>query len=101
MSSRVLVRIVSVLVLGCGKDDGLGQRYKVQGRVTYKSEAVEHGQITFTPVDTTSPARDATGTIQDGNYTLSTIGGNDGAFPGSYRVAIVAKSSETSKVQPI
>src|SRR5262249_14886621 len=46
-------------------------------------------------------ARDATGTIRDGYYSLSTIGDDDGAFPGSHRVVIVAKSAEPSTVQPI
>src|SRR5262249_31594119 len=61
---------------------------------------VKLGQITFHPIDTTGPARDATGTIQDGDYSLSTIGDDDGAFPGRYRVTIVARSAESSKVQP-
>ena len=93
--------IALVFVLGCGDDDGLGRRYPVHGRVTYRSQPLEIGRITFHPIDTAGPARDATGTIQDGYYTLSTIGGDDGAFPGSYRVAIVAKSAEPSKVRPI
>jgi hypothetical protein len=40
------------------------------------------------------------GTIQDGYDTLSTIG-DDGAFPGTYRVAIVARSAESSPIRPI
>jgi hypothetical protein len=79
----------------------LGRRYAVHGRVTYRSQPLKIGRITFHPIDTTGPARDATGTIQDGNYSLSTIGGDDGALPGGYRVTIVAKSAERPKVQPI
>ena len=90
-----------VFVLGCGDDQGLGRRYPVHGRVTYRSQPLKIGRITFHPIDTTGPARDATGTIQDGSYSLSTIGGDDGAFPGSYRVTIVSKSAEPSKVEPI
>ena len=67
----------------------------------YRSQPLKIGRITFHPIDTTGLARDATGTIQDGSYSLSTIGGGDGAFPGRYRVTIVAKSAEPSKVQPI
>ena len=88
-------------VPGCGEDEGLGQRYPVHGRVMYRSQPLEIGRIAFHPIDTAGPARDATGTIQNGYYTLSTIGGDDGALPGSYRVAIVAKSAESSKLQPI
>src|SRR5262249_35805267 len=90
-----------VFVLGCGDHDGLGRRYPVRGRVMYRSQPLETGRITFYPIDTAGTARAATGIIQDGYYTLSTIGGDDGALPGRYRVAIVAKSSEPSKLQSI
>jgi hypothetical protein len=93
--------IALVFVLGCRDDGGLGRRYPVHGRVTYRSQPLRTGQVTFRPIDTTGPARDATGTIQDGSYTLSTLGGDDGAFPGRYRVAISAKSAEPSKIQPV
>jgi hypothetical protein len=93
--------IALVFILGCGDNQGLGRRYTVRGRVFYRSQPLETGSITFYPIDTAGTARDATGTIRDGYYTLSTIGGDDGAFPGSYRVAIVAKSAEPSKLQPI
>ena len=88
-------------VLGSGDADGLGRRYRVHGRVLYHSQPLEIGRITFHPIDTAGPARDATGTIQNGYYTLSTIGGDDGALPGSYRVAIVAKSAAPSPLQTI
>lgn len=88
------------LARGCGADDGLGLRYPVRGRVMYRSQPLEVGRITFHPIDTTGPARDATGTIQGGYYSLSTIGNTDGAFPGRYRVTIVARLAESSKVQP-
>jgi hypothetical protein len=88
-------------VPGCGEDEGLDRRYPVHGRVMYRSQPLEIGRITFHPIDTAGPARDATGTIQNGYYTLSTIGGDDGALPGRYRVAIVAKSAEPSRLQPI
>jgi hypothetical protein len=90
-----------VFVLGGRDDEELGRRYPIHGRVTYRSQPLKIGRITFHPIDTGGPARAATGTIQNGSYTLSTIGGDDGALPGSYRVAIVAKSAESSKLQPI
>jgi hypothetical protein len=92
--------IALVFALGCGNDDGLGRRYQVHGRVMYRSQPLEIGRITFHPIDT-GTARDATGTIQNGYYTLSTLGGDDGALPGSYRVAMVAYSAVPSKPQPI
>ena len=81
-----------VLVLGCGDDGGLGRRYTVHGRVMYRSEPLKTGRITFHPIDSAGDARDATGTIQYGDYSLSTLGGNDGAFPGNYRVLIESRS---------
>jgi hypothetical protein len=93
--------IALVFVPGCGDDEGLGRRYPVHGRVMYRSQPLKIGRITFHPIDTAGPARVATGTIQDGSYTLSTIGGEDGALPGRYRVVIVAKSAEPSRLQPI
>jgi hypothetical protein len=93
--------ITLVFVLGCGDDQGLGRRYTVHGRVFYRSVPLQVGRITFHPIDTAGTARAATGTIQNGYYTLSTIGGDDGALPGRYRVAIVARSAEPSQFQPI
>jgi hypothetical protein len=93
--------IALVFILGCGNDDGLGRRYPVRGRVMYRSQPLKTGRITFHPIDTVGTARAATGTIQDGYYTLSTLGGDDDARPGSYRVAIVAKSADRSKIRPI
>ena len=34
--------IALVFVLGCGDDGGLGRRYPVHGRVTYRSQPLEH-----------------------------------------------------------
>jgi hypothetical protein len=82
----------TVIVLGCGGDDsGLGRRYKVTGKVTYKGESVAHGTVNFLPVKPPPPeGRAATGEIKDGYYSLGTTGNNDGALPGDYMVAIVA-----------
>ena len=81
-----------VVVVGCGDDgSGLGRRYKVTGKVTYKGAPVPHGTVNFIPTKPPPPeGRAATGEIKDGNYSLSTTGNNDGALPGDYNVAIVA-----------
>jgi major membrane immunogen (membrane-anchored lipoprotein) len=82
----------AVAVLGCSDDEsGLGRRYTVSGKVTYKGAPVPHGTVNFLPSKPPPPAgRAATGEIKDGNYSLSTAGNNDGALPGDYNVAIVA-----------
>jgi major membrane immunogen (membrane-anchored lipoprotein) len=80
-----------VVVVGCGDDSGLGRRYKVTGKVTYKGAPVPHGTVTFVPTKPPPPeGRAATGQITDGSFSLSTTGNDDGALPGEYNVAIVA-----------
>ena len=47
--STFVAAAVTVAVVGCG-DDGLGKRYPVKGKVTYKGELVKDGSISFRPV---------------------------------------------------
>jgi len=79
---------VRLLALGCG-DDGLGRRYPVRGRVTYRDLPVPAGTISFRPTD--PGGRVAAGTIVDGSYSLTTLSPGDGAFPGEYRVTVLSK----------
>ena len=81
-----------LVVLGCADDEsGLGRRYPVKGKVTYKGAPVPHGTVTFVPTKPPTPqGRAATGQIKDGYYSMSTTGNEDGALPGDYNVAIVA-----------
>lgn len=84
---------------GCGDDSGLPQRYAVRGKVTYKGEPVPSGTVIFEPADAQA-GRVAQGPIQDGSYSLSTAGeGGDGALPGDYKVAIISKTVDMSKVE--
>jgi hypothetical protein len=97
--ARVLTILISatgtVLFFGCG-DDGLGQRYKVYGTVTYKGTPLEVGTVTFYATGKDAETRGASGSIVNGAYTLSTIGGDDGAFAGDYVVAISARAPDMS-----
>jgi hypothetical protein len=88
-----------VCVVGCaGDESGLGTRYKVSGKVTYKGEPVSQGTVNFIPTKPAPPiGRGAQGVIKDGYYALSTTGGEDGALPGDYNVAIVAIDVDMSK----
>jgi hypothetical protein len=81
-----------LVVAGCGGDEsGLGRRYKVTGKVTYKGELVPKGTVNFIPTKPAPPVgRAATGEIKDGYYSLMTSGDNDGALPGEYNVAIIS-----------
>jgi len=89
----------TVVVLGCGSDEsGLGRRYKVTGKITYKGAPVPHGTVSFLPTKPPPPeGRAAQGEITDGYYTLSTSGNNDGALPGDYNVAVIAVDLDLSK----
>jgi hypothetical protein len=87
------------LVAGCS-DDGFGrQRYSVQGTVTYKGEKLAKGQISFIPVPEAHGGHAASGQIENGYYSLSTLTPGDGALPGKYKVTVVAKDSDREKVR--
>ena len=76
-----------LVILGCGSD-GLGKRYAVSGRVTYKGAPVPSGTITFLPED--SKAKPAVGTITAGAYSLTTLTpGRQRALQGSIGVTKV------------
>jgi hypothetical protein len=107
ISRRLLIQSAGVLasalamvvVTGCG-DDALGTRYKVSGTVSYKGTPLEVGSITFFATGgKDAENRGASGSITNGSYTLSTIGGDDGAFPGDYVVAISARKPDMSLAQ--
>jgi hypothetical protein len=84
-----------LLATGCG-DDGLGARYPVVGKVSYKNAPLAKGRINFLPEN---PAgRAASGDIVDGAYQLTTQSLNDGAFPGKYKISVTALAVDDSKV---
>lgn len=88
-SLAVLPAAAVLMIAGCSPDDGLGSRYSVSGRVTYKGAAVPKGTIGF--VSENPAVRGATGQIEDGSYTLTTQTPGDGALPGKYTVTISSK----------
>jgi hypothetical protein len=90
----------TVVALGCsGDESGLGRRYKVTGKVTYKGAPLAHGTVNFLPTKPPAPeGRAATGEIKDGAYSLTTAGNSDGALPGDYSVAIIAVDVDISPV---
>jgi hypothetical protein len=90
----VLTGLGLVVVLGCSGDD-LGRRYPVSGTVSYKGQPLARGLISFRP--TGSEGRAASGEIKGGTYSLATAGTDDGAFPGSYRVSIIAREEDAAK----
>jgi len=95
-----LVGLGLLAVAGCGGDDsGIARRYSVSGKVIYKGAPVEKGTIVFEPTDFTK-SKVASGTIENGYYTLSTTGeSKDGALPGDYKVCIISKVVDMSGVE--
>ena len=71
--------------------------YSVRGTVTYKGEKLAKGQISFLPEAQGGQA--ASGQIENGYYSLSTLTPGDGALPGKYKVIVVAKDFDVEKVQ--
>jgi hypothetical protein len=87
---------VVLVIFGCGDSSDLPPRYPVSGTVTYNGKPLVNGTINFAP---TGPnGRGAGGMIADGRYSLTTHDQNDGAIPGEYKVSVLAKEADPSKV---
>lgn len=99
--SRValLAALVTVTAFGCGDDTGLTKRYPVYGKVTYKGQPVEKGRISFIPSG--AEGRPASGQIENGRYTLTTLSPDDGAIPGKYKVTVTAQEVDDSEMKVI
>ena len=98
LAPRLLALLVGpgfLFVLGCS-DDGLGKRYQVTGKVTYKGAAVESGSISFVPE--APDGHGAAGQIKDGTYTLTTLGENDGALPAAGAILCFERVRQTLTV---
>jgi hypothetical protein len=96
-SAALLAGACLIAILGCADDTGISKRFPVSGTVNFKGQPLEKGRIDFIPVDS-AKCRPATGEIQDGYYTLTTLSPGDGAIPGQYKVTVTAKNVDTSKV---
>jgi hypothetical protein len=96
--SFAILSACGVLALtSCGGEDAFGKRYYVSGTVTYNGTPLEKGKISFIPEDPKGVG--ASGIIENGSYTLSTGGGNDGARAGKYKVTIFAREDATAKAK--
>src|SRR5262249_1570933 len=84
-------------LLGCGEDDGIGQRYSVSGKVTYKGELLKGGNVNFLPDGADGSGRAASGVIKAGYYSMTTSTAGDGVLPGKYKVGINANYTDMSE----
>jgi hypothetical protein len=98
-SLALLVGSALLCVLGCSSDDGLGTRYTVSGTVTYKGEPVPKADISFVPFGKDAAKQGASGQIENGSYSLSTLSPGDGALPGEYKVTVSAREVDEAKLK--
>jgi hypothetical protein len=79
------------VTIGCG--GGGSGAAAVSGKITHKGKPLAKANVSFTPVDGASRA--AAGlTDESGYYKLGTFSTSDGALPGKYRVAIIARGPD-------
>src|SRR2546423_14181460 len=82
-SLACLAALVASIATGCG---GSASVARVQGKVELDGQPLANGSIITVP----KAGRGAHGTIQNGEFELSTFGNNDGALVGTHKVAINA-----------
>ena len=71
---------------GCDPADGLGKRFRITGKVTYKGQPVKKAMILFSPV---GEGMAASSPVADGVYRdLTTRTEGDGILPGKYHVVL-------------
>lgn len=81
--------ILIVTVTGCSGGSKKLELVRVAGKVTYRNQPLTYGSIICFPEFDAPVAR---GKIaEDGSYSLSSYGVNDGAAIGRFRVAIIAQ----------
>ena len=95
--SPILIATTAMLAAGCGDDSGVGTRYTVTGKVTYKGEPVKKATINFVP--NAPDGRGASSPVVDGYYSLTTFSPNDGALPGTYKVTVDDREVDMAKLQ--
>lgn len=92
LKSVVCLSVVPLLI-GCG-GSGDQRTAVVRGKITYNGKPVTVGNVTFYP-DVMGPAAMAA-INSDGTYSLSTYAKDDGAVPGTHKVAVVSKEEQTN-----
>ncbi len=90
----LVLAVVAAVPSGCS--DERQRTALVRGKITYKSNLVTSGTITFVPE---TPGPSATAEIQkDGTYVLSTYGNGDGAVLGRHKVMIISLEDNTGRL---
>jgi len=90
-----------IMFAGCNDEAAKGRVpvYKTTGQVKFVGSPVIGAIVTFAPQDKNQRA--AVGrTNDDGEFTLTTYGANDGAAAGEYKVMIMLPDSGGSEPEP-
>jgi hypothetical protein len=89
----LVAALVSIGAVGCGSGVEMG---KVTGKVTYNSQPVKDGDLTFTPIvapgGKEDPRQPGLAAIDNGSFTASTQKQGDGLGVGKYNVAFTARN---------
>jgi hypothetical protein len=93
----LLVSPALFAVLGCSDADNIGQLYTVSGTVKYKGEPVEKARISF--VSTSKEGHGATGQVEKGSFSLTTLKPGDGALAGEYKVTVDDRETDQAALK--
>ncbi len=88
--ASLALALISLVFVGCGNGEYRTPTHTVRGKLTDGSKPVAHAQVVFHPVgggsaETLKPRGK---TDANGEFTLTTYDGNDGAPAGEYRVTV-------------
>ncbi|MEX2309185.1 MAG: hypothetical protein WD738_16415 [Pirellulales bacterium] len=87
-STSLLLLIATVVAIGCG--DGRPKRLAVSGQVLIDGKPLGYGFVRFVP----QGSRPSGGRLDEqGRFTLSCYGANDGIIPGVHRVEVDGSES--------
>ena len=94
--------LVALVFVGCGNGENRTPTHTVRGKLTDGSKPVAHAQIVFHPVggaaDTPKPRGK---TDANGEFTLTTYDGNDGAPAGQYKVSVELWRTPSADAGPV
>jgi len=93
-----LVLVASVSFTGCGGDSL--ETHAVSGTVQHDGKPLSNVGVTFTPWDGTAGPPAVGRTDENGNFTLSTFGEEDGAVTGTHRVTVAVVGSASGEEGP-
>ena len=84
----LVVLLVSLAMVGCG--DGRPERLEVSGQVLIDGQPLTYGSVRFVP----KGARASSGRLdENGRFTLTCYGDEDGVVPGVHQVEVNAAES--------